>query len=86
MARACATKADQKKLIQTYALKVESARGEAPFKAQQRYHDRFMKTYNRLRDKCPNIDLSSDNFWNSLERRASSWYKSRVGRGPGVDW
>lgn len=79
-------RSDAENLLRAYALKRFSARGEAPFKTQLRLHEAFERTLGRLREKYAGLDLESPRFWDDLERRAVSWWESRVVRGPGVDW
>lgn len=79
-------KADTNKLIELYALKIFSARGDTSFKVQKRFHDKFKKFHERLQKKYPDIDMESPSFWDVLQDKSSSWWDSRIVRGPGKDW
>jgi len=75
-----------KKLVEAYALKMESANAKAPMRIQQRFHDRFQKQWGRLSDKYPDVDMKSDTFWSKLEDKAKKWWQNRPTKGAGVDW
>ena len=72
-------------LVKAFALKKYSQQG-ARIQIQQRYHDKFTTLLNRMEDKYPRVDLTSQSFFADLEHQADKWWKSRIKGGPGVDW
>lgn len=80
-------KSEMGKLIQAYAFKIFSARGDASIRTQQRFHDSFEKMFDRLFEKYGDkADMRSSDFWDQLQAHATRWWESRPVRGPGVDW
>lgn len=79
-------KPDTQMLVKTYARKIWSAKLGAPVREQQKLHDDFERVWNRMQEKAPRYDLTSEVFWRQLERAADKWWARRAIRGPGVDW
>ena len=74
------------RLARAYALKIYSARWDAPMNIQQKYHDQFSNMLNNISEEHADLDFSSARFWAQLEQYADQWWESRPFKGVGVDW
>ena len=74
------------KLVQAFALKIYSARQNAPFKVQQKFHDQFQALWGKMSKKYQHVDMDSDSFWKALTDQAEKWWNGQVARGPGKHW
>ena len=79
-------KASVNALVKAYSKKLSGAKGGAPIKTQQRFHNAFFKKYDSMVKKYPNVDMTSDSFWRGLEKQANAMLRKKVGRGPGSEW
>ena len=67
--------------VKAAALNTIAARGEAPMKAQQRYHAAYMKKLAEGESKWPGIDFTS-----GLDAAVERYLSAHPHRGPGQDW
>ena len=80
------SKADINKIIKDYALKMYSAKQNAPLKTQQKFYDNYNKTLEKLSKKYSGFDTSSNRFEDQIEKLAKKFWDKKAMRGAGVDW
>lgn len=73
-------------LVTAYALKIYSARQNAPLRDQQRLHDAFERQLDNIVKRFPEYDFDSDAFWDGLQQRATAWWSKELVRGAGKHW
>lgn len=82
MAKGCPGKKAVQRLVEAHAYMLhvpETKRG-------QQIYDRHRKWANRLSERYPECDMSSERAIAAIRRRAEEWWRSRLFSGPGVDW
>lgn len=74
------------KLVEAYALKLYSARYDAPIRVQQKLHDAFERRHGAMESKYPEYDMRSSAFWSAIENGAERWWSKQAMKGPGTHW
>lgn len=77
---------EQKRLVLLFARLKHVQRLGAPLRVEERYHGAFTKHLGRMNAKYPDVDLSSDRFYQNLTSFAETEMQKFLPFGPGHYW